>query len=264
MRFEKVFILLALLLMFNLAQETAFCAEKTNKQKLPTMTIKEVRWEESDPKGEMIVPVTLSEKSNVPVTVCFMTEDLIAISGSDYTSKSGALTIPAGETKAEIVIKIFDDIVAEPDETLILWMTNPQGANLNFSHGRYVVIIVNDDPVPEISVSVCKKVKDKVLLKGKCRGKNLDYYRIVAYFNWVYPGTGWDEAYWVTNLIKIELDGTWKADIPIEFDNEISQVAIFVVNDDFKGLKHQKAQLPDLINYKTLNCIYTRCDKYYE
>ena len=52
-------------------------------------------------------------------------------SGEDYTLGAGKLTINAGETSGTITIaSIIDDQLDEPDETVIITLSNPVNATL--------------------------------------------------------------------------------------------------------------------------------------
>ena len=75
--------------------------------------------------------ITLPRESAHDVTVTY-TLSGTAIEGADYTARTGTVTIPAGETEAEIVIPVINDSEAEDPETVILTMTGTSGdANLS-------------------------------------------------------------------------------------------------------------------------------------
>jgi hypothetical protein len=67
-----------------------------------------------------------------------------ATAGSDYTSVSGKLTIPAGAASGTINIPITGDTTIEPDETFTLNLTNATNVGFNLSP-TVTVTIVNDD-----------------------------------------------------------------------------------------------------------------------
>jgi hypothetical protein len=263
MQTKNMFVFLSVLVLLLIATEAGFSADKP-KNNLPTMTCEELRWSESAEDGKMKVIVKLDKRSDEPATVYYRTVDLEAIAGSDYTAVNSMLTIPPGETEGQILIQILDDKVAEPDEKFILSLTYVKGAHLSPAHGSFFMLITNDDPVPDFKVFECRKVKAEVLLDGICTGEKPDRYKVVVYLKRKYPATGWKEAFFYTRLMEIEKDGKWKMHIPVNFDNEITDAAVFLVNDDFVGPKHEEGRLPDLINFKTINNVYTRCKKYYE
>src|SRR5207237_559866 len=61
--------------------------------------------------------LTLAYASVQDVTVHYVTADLSAAAGSDYTAASGAVTIPAGRTSATFTVAVKGDRLAEPTET---------------------------------------------------------------------------------------------------------------------------------------------------
>jgi len=72
--------------------------------------------------------------------------------GVDYTLADGTLTFSAGDTEKSIKIDITDDTEVEPDETIIVTLSNPTGALIgtNESH-TYTILNDDDETLPEIS-----------------------------------------------------------------------------------------------------------------
>ena len=77
----------------------------------------------------------------------FATEELNAIAGEDYTTASGTVTIPAGNTSATVDIEILGDTDFESDETFNLNLSNISGATFAGNRLEYSVLgkITNDD-----------------------------------------------------------------------------------------------------------------------
>lgn len=65
-------------------------------------------------------------------------------SASDRTVASSPLTIPAGATSASIAVTIADDTAAEDDETVVLVLGTPTGAELG-SPGAYTLTIADNE-----------------------------------------------------------------------------------------------------------------------
>jgi uncharacterized repeat protein (TIGR01451 family)/uncharacterized delta-60 repeat protein len=59
-------------------------------------------------------------------TVAFMTSDGMAVSGVNYVGVTNTLTFPLGETVANVLVTIIDDLQINPDRTVNLALTNPQ------------------------------------------------------------------------------------------------------------------------------------------
>ncbi len=96
---------------------------------------------ESDRKATIVVrrtgPTTQS------MTFHYATIAGTAHAGSDYTSKSGTATIPAGASSANVVIPVVDDPPAEPRETFKVAIDSPVGAVLGTA--RTATVTIDDD-----------------------------------------------------------------------------------------------------------------------
>jgi hypothetical protein len=100
---------------------------------------------------QMEFSVLLFKTAFQDVTVNYSTADGTATAPSDYTATSGVLTIPTGSSTGKIVVTVNNDLMFEPDETLTLNLSNPQGATLFKSQGKGT--IKNNDSQPTITVS---------------------------------------------------------------------------------------------------------------
>ncbi|NZD46981.1 Calx-beta domain-containing protein, partial [Sphaerotilus sulfidivorans] len=72
--------------------------------------------------------VTLSNASNLPVTVAYATANGTALAGSDYVAQNGTLTFAPGQTTATITITILDDAVYEGPESFSVELSSPTNA----------------------------------------------------------------------------------------------------------------------------------------
>ncbi|AZC13140.1 carbohydrate binding domain-containing protein [Microbacterium sp. ABRD28] len=103
------------------------------------------------------VELRLSRVSEEDVTVSYATEvaeyrtsteDLPATADRDFVPTSGTVTIPAGEQSAVIEVATIDDDKAEVDETFVIRLSEPVGAELGMSAiGR--VSITDTDVAPD-------------------------------------------------------------------------------------------------------------------
>ncbi len=100
------------------------------------------------------VPITvnLSRSSTQSVTVNYATNNISAISGSDYTAASSTLTFTAGQTSKTFNVPILDDTSIEGPETFGLTLSSPNGATLG-SPSTTTVTIVDDDSLPTVYFS---------------------------------------------------------------------------------------------------------------
>lgn len=97
-----------------------------------------------------VLAVRLSSSSRQVVRVDFSTADGTASARGDYLPSSGTLLFNPGETDKAIVVPILGDRLAEPNETLLLNLTN--AVNARIAQRQAVVTILNDDStVPSLS-----------------------------------------------------------------------------------------------------------------
>lgn len=87
--------------------------------------------------------VSLSSAAGVAVTVNYTTANGTATSGSDYSSASGTLTIPAGDVTGVISVSVTGEVIQESDETFFVNLNNPTNSTLVDSQG--LGMILNDD-----------------------------------------------------------------------------------------------------------------------
>lgn len=95
--------------------------------------------------------ISLSRASLSPVTVDYTTANQTATAPSDYTAKSGTLTIPAGLISVTQAISVKGDTTTEPPEIFKITLSNPTGATINRANGFGQIL--NDDP-PQNGVRV--------------------------------------------------------------------------------------------------------------
>ena len=68
--------------------------------------------------GTMTFTVSLDVSSPTDAVMTYATAAGTATAGSDFTTTTGTLTIPAGSTTGTIDVPVLDDAVYEGDETL--------------------------------------------------------------------------------------------------------------------------------------------------
>ena len=103
--------------------------------------------------------VQLGEAALADVVVDYTVASVTATAGVDYLIPPGQVTIPAGDTTATIQIATVQDDVHELDETLVLDITAVAGASLG-TLIQATGTIVNDDPLPELTVGDASVVED--------------------------------------------------------------------------------------------------------
>jgi uncharacterized repeat protein (TIGR01451 family) len=119
---------------------------------VPALSISDASVLEGDSgTTDAVFNVRLSEASPLSVGVQFATADVTAMAGSDYLATNGLLTFPPGVTNLSLRVPVRGDALHEPDETFLLNLSNPVNAVLSDALG--VGIILNDDPLPSLSIS---------------------------------------------------------------------------------------------------------------
>ena len=98
------------------------------------------------------VTVWLNRPAKHDVTVAYATADGSARSDGtvgagtlDYAAKSGTVTIPAGETRAEVTVAVFDDAVEDSGETFLVKLSNPSPSTVRLARAEATVTIRNDE-----------------------------------------------------------------------------------------------------------------------
>jgi Calx-beta domain len=113
---------------------------------IPTLSIGDVTvGEGTGGTTPVVVEATLSAPAAADVVFDFATSDGTAAQPADYTGARGTLTIPAGTTRAPVLIVVAADSDLEPDETFTVAARNVRGATLGRSPGT--VTITDDDNV---------------------------------------------------------------------------------------------------------------------
>ncbi len=102
--------------------------------------------------SQLHIPVTLSQVSSHDVQVTFAVSPGTATEGVDYTVPTNlTVTIPAGQTSADILLEVAGDTLFENDETVNVTLTGVKNARLDTT--STVATITNDDAAPTLTIS---------------------------------------------------------------------------------------------------------------
>jgi len=97
---------------------------------------------------ESVTPVsiglTLSAAPVAEVQVAYTLSGTATGGGTDYTLANGTVTVPAGQTTANISLVIVDDAIADPNETVILTLSSPTNSTLG-TNTTYTYTITDND-----------------------------------------------------------------------------------------------------------------------
>ncbi|MCY4394616.1 MAG: hypothetical protein OXC10_05730 [Rhodospirillaceae bacterium] len=119
------------------------------------------------PGAKLVFRVTLSPRSEAPVTVDYRTADdradeYRAVAGSDYVATGGTLTFQPGETEKRVEVEVLADDHDEGYESMRLVLSNAQGARIDKGSG--IGVIRNTGPIPKAWIArFGRTVADQVL-----------------------------------------------------------------------------------------------------
>jgi hypothetical protein len=120
---------------------------------IPTVSIGDVTLAEGD-AGSMATTATvtlvLSAPSGKPISVDASTSDGTAVAGEDYGTMSTTVVFALGQPSATVDVLVSGDQTYEDDEALTVSLSDP--VNVDLGTSAATVTIVNDDPLPEITV----------------------------------------------------------------------------------------------------------------
>ncbi|KKT70838.1 MAG: Calx-beta domain-containing protein [Candidatus Uhrbacteria bacterium GW2011_GWF2_44_350] len=108
-----------------------------------------VYWTESSQsvtEDDTVITLTaeLDAVSGLTVTIPYTMTGSATGGGSDYSITTSPVTITAGQTATDITITIIEDVIVEPDETVIVTMGTPTNAGPGVTT-VHTVTIVRDD-----------------------------------------------------------------------------------------------------------------------
>ncbi len=118
----------------------------------PQVSISNAEVQEGDSGSvDMVFNISMDVAGIGDITMDYSTSDISARSGEDYTQGNGNLTIPEGDTSAEIRVSVNGDTTPEGDETFSIGLTN-LSANARFEKDTALGTIRTDE-LPQVSIS---------------------------------------------------------------------------------------------------------------
>lgn len=136
---------------------------------------------------DAVFVVRLSEPARANAVVAVRAIDGTATSGRDYQLTAETITIPAGQSSANVVVLVFGDDEGEPDERFTVQATGIQNASNAYGPSAAMGTIVNDDAfasvtstrVPEgnsgmrsVTVSIARNGPATTAISGSWRTAN--------------------------------------------------------------------------------------------
>lgn len=117
----------------------------TDNDAVPTVGFATSAGRTSESAGSAVVVVTLSNPTTQVVSVDYATASGTATGGHDYTSASGSVIFAPGETSAQVIIAINDDLLPEPDEDFFVSLAGAVNAQPSLAlHTMTIEADLND------------------------------------------------------------------------------------------------------------------------
>jgi hypothetical protein len=113
----------------------------------PGLSFASASYSTTEAAGTVPITVTLSPTSTQPVSVVLRTADGTA-DAADYVAISQTVTFAAGQAASFVPIHVLTDTLAEPDETVILSLSQPVNAQLATPFTATLTIRDSPPPVP--------------------------------------------------------------------------------------------------------------------
>lgn len=133
---------------------------------VPTVDLSPGAVSQNEGAGTVSITATLSEASDVDVTVPFVVSGSATVT-DDFTVGASPITIAAGQLTGTVEIAIVNDAVEELDETVVVTLQAPNGADLGTVVESTLTILDDDAPVLGTDASL-----DLVPSSGTVRSEN--------------------------------------------------------------------------------------------
>ena len=115
----------------------------------PTLSVSDASANEGDEgTTSMTFTVTLSEAASADVSVDYTTVSDSAVAPDDYTSVTGTLVFPAGQTEQTVDVPVIGDLLEEGRESFQLNLSNPVNADLADAKAEGTIIDNDQTVVP--------------------------------------------------------------------------------------------------------------------
>lgn len=125
-------------------------------------------------EGETVtISVMLNAESTETVTVTYATVDGSAIAGTDYTTATGQLVFPAGETAQTFTVETIDDDRNDGDLTVNLTLSDPVNAELGTLSAATLTINDNEMATPSGKGEIIEDFESGELVMGEDADGNI-------------------------------------------------------------------------------------------
>lgn len=116
---------------------------------VPTVQLSTANYQVYENVGSAVIALTLSDPAGVTSSVSFSATAGTAVAGTDFSPVNTIVTFNPGETAKTVTVPILDDLLSEPDKSVILKLSSPTNAVLgNITNGT--LLIQDNDPLPVV------------------------------------------------------------------------------------------------------------------
>ena len=114
----------------------------------PSLSVEDVRISESDSGiADVVLRLTLSRPSEMPLSVYYATSVGTATAGEDYQAAEGLVTFESDETEKTVTLSVYGDTSIENTESFAVLFST--ASDLSLERSQMDVTIVNDDFVSD-------------------------------------------------------------------------------------------------------------------
>lgn len=133
----------------TLGQQNTATLEINDNDVAPASVIEFSQADYTDPERTPVVTITVVRSGDLSIEaqVDFTTADGTATVNSDYIGNSGTLVFPAGVDTITFQVMVINDRLVEANETVLLQLSNPVGAELG-AQSDATLTILDDDGMP--------------------------------------------------------------------------------------------------------------------
>ena len=117
----------------------------TDNDSTPAVDFGNAHYAVGEGAGTATITVELSKPYSLTVTVEYATSNGTAVAGSDYVTATGTLTFTPGTTMQSFDVTITDDVLYDPDETIILNLDNAVNAAISGGNTPATLTITDND-----------------------------------------------------------------------------------------------------------------------
>jgi hypothetical protein len=133
-----------------------------------SLKFSEATYSAGEADGKATITVVRTGNLALAATVSYRTADGTATAGSDYVAVSSTLTFSPNEASKTFSVTLHDDTVAEPTETILLTLTNVNGAGASLgSPSSATLKIIDNDARSPVTVLQFSPAKVSVAEAGK-------------------------------------------------------------------------------------------------